>query len=90
MRSPTMRGGWREDKILIVITEAHIDEARAICEAGGKDGIGYDQSEWSCGTTMCVLGWARRVAGAGGNYTGPEPGEIEDTPRAQTIARLMT
>ena len=76
---------------MITITEAHIDEALAICEAGGRDGIGYDQARWTgeCGTAMCVLGWARLVAGAPAVDAGPSDDEIEDTPRAQTIARLM-
>ena len=73
---------------MITITEAHIDEALAICEAGGRDGIGYDQAAW-CGTAMCVLGWARKIAGAKGRHTGPRDGEIDTTPRAQTLARLM-
>ena len=73
---------------MITITEAHIDEALAICEAGGRDRIGYDQAAW-CGTAMCVLGWARKIAGAKGRHTGPRDGEIDTTPRAQAIARLM-
>jgi hypothetical protein len=71
-----------------VITEKHIDEAIAIIEAGGRNGRGYNQGEW-CGTSCCLLGWARIVAGLPELNQGPRPGEIEDTPRARKIASLM-
>jgi hypothetical protein len=73
---------------MITITEAHIDKAIELAEAGGGLGHTYDQSAW-CGTSCCVMGLARIVAGVPGVPNGPRAGEIDDTPRAQTLARLM-
>ena len=70
------------------ITEAHIDEALRIARAGGRDGRTYDQGTW-CGTSCCVLGWARIAAGIPEENCGPRPDEIEDTPRARTLTALM-
>lgn len=70
------------------ITEADIDEAIKIAKAGGRDGKGYDQANW-CGTSCCVLGWARIVAGLLDLNEGPREEEIVDTPRAKTLGRLM-
>src|SRR5579885_1958403 len=71
-----------------MITEAILDQAIEAAERGHLDDMTYDQSEW-CGTACCVLGFARHLAGLPESRGGPQPGEIEDTPRAQTIARLM-
>jgi uncharacterized protein YjbI with pentapeptide repeats len=73
---------------MITITEQHIDKAIELAEAGGGLGYTYDQSEW-CGTSCCVMGFARIVAGVPEIPEGPRAGEIENTPRAQTLARLM-
>jgi hypothetical protein len=71
-----------------VITEAHIDQAITWAEAGGNGEHAYDQSSW-CGTACCVLGFARLAAGVKEVNMGPRSGEIENTPRAETISRLM-
>ena len=72
-----------------VITEAHLDQAITWAEAGGNGEHAYDQSSW-CGTACCVLGFARLAAGVKEVNMGPRSGEIENTPRAETISRLMS
>src|SRR5579885_3197225 len=67
----------------MMITEAILDQAIEAAERGLLNC-------WcGCGTACCVLGFARHLAGLPERRGGPQPGEIEDTPRAQTIARLM-
>ena len=73
---------------MTTITVANIREAITIARQGGRDGRGYDQARW-CGTSCCVLGWARSVAGVDQVDSGPQGGEIEDTPEGRTLARLM-
>ena len=70
------------------ITEANLDEAIRMARAGGGMGHEYNQRSW-CGTSCCVLGFARLVAGIPEQSEGPQPGEIVDTPRARLIAALM-
>lgn len=64
-----------------MITERILDQAIAAASSGMR----YDQSKWR----RCILGIARHIAGMPTPDIGPQPGEIEDTPRAQRIAKLM-
>jgi len=70
------------------ITEEHLDIAIAAAREGRLGGRNYDQSKW-CGTSCCVLGFARIAAGLPERNEGPIPGEIVDTPRARMIQALM-
>ncbi len=70
------------------ITEQNILDAIADARSGELDGHAYDQGNW-CGTACCVLGFARLRAGLLERNTGPQPGEIEDSPRCRRIAELM-
>ena len=49
----------------------------------------YNQRSW-CGTSCCVLGFARLIAGLPERNQGPQPGEIVDTPKGRLIEGLMT
>jgi uncharacterized protein YjbI with pentapeptide repeats len=71
-----------------MITEAILDQAIEAAEAGHLNGLTYNQSNW-CGTACCVLGFARHIAGIEEIDAGPQEGEIENTPRARAIERLM-
>jgi hypothetical protein len=70
------------------ITEAHIDAAIEAARAGHLAGHTYNQLNW-CGTSCCVLGFARIEAGVPEINDGPQPDEIVDTPRAQMMTALM-
>ncbi len=70
------------------ITEAHLDEAIRMAKAGGGMGHKYNQRSW-CGTSCCVLGFARLVAGIPERNQGPQEGEVVDTPKGRLIAALM-
>lgn len=49
----------------------------------------YDQRRW-CGTTCCVLGHARALAGSDQPNEGPRPGEIERTVVGRAMASLLS
>lgn len=73
-----------------MITVAHIRQAIEIACAGGTNEHPYDQTSWGgseCGTACCVYGQAAVLAGVQGVYTGPV--DVEATPEAGTLARLM-
>jgi len=71
-----------------MITEQNILDAIRDARRGELQGHKYDQVHW-CGTSCCVLGFARIRAGMPELDAGPQPGEIEDTPRARMLAALM-
>lgn len=71
-----------------MITEQNILDAIKDARAGGYAGRKYNQRSW-CGSECCVLGFARRRAGADQFRGGPRPGEIEDTPRARIFAEIL-
>lgn len=71
-----------------MITEQNILDAIKDARAGGYAGHRYDQHSW-CGSACCVLGLARLRAGMPEVWRGPQPGEIEDTPRNRMLAMLM-
>ena len=71
-----------------VITEEILDQAIAAAKAGHVNGLTYDQSSW-CGTTCCVLGFARYLAGLEERNEGPRDEEFAESPRIGTIRNLM-
>jgi Pentapeptide repeats (8 copies) len=71
-----------------LITEEIIDQAIAAAKAGHLNGLKYSQRDW-CGTSCCVLGFARHIAGLPEFNGGPLDEEFASSARLVTIRRLM-
>jgi hypothetical protein len=71
-----------------LITEEIIDQAIAAAKAGHLNGLEYSQRAW-CGTSCCVLGFARHIAGLPELNEGPRDEEFASSARLSTIRRLM-
>lgn len=72
-----------------MITEQNILDAIKDARDGGYAGRKYNQRFW-CGSECCVYGFARIRAGMPEVNGGPQPGELEDTPRNRMFAALMS
>jgi hypothetical protein len=71
-----------------LITEEIVDQAIAAAKAGHLNGLEYSQRAW-CGTSCCVLGFARHIAGLPEFNGGPLDEEFASSARLVTIRRLM-